>query len=135
MKMTEREAFVAYLKTKGILKIDWNCLGVITNVVKEAGCALGYNDLELMQEVWEAKAQVVPEGYCLVPVELYNFQANQLAEEEFKKNKSLFDMEHRGISGFEVELRQAKWLVSKAESIKQNYRRLVKWASESGAEG
>lgn len=53
----EREAFVAYLKTKGILKIDWNCLGVITNVVKEAGCALGYNDLELMQEVWEAKAQ------------------------------------------------------------------------------
>ncbi|WP_376740056.1 hypothetical protein [Acinetobacter pittii] len=68
--MTEREAFIAYLKTKGILKIDWNCLGVITNVVKEAGCALGYNDLELMQEVWEAKAQAVPEGYCLVPKEI-----------------------------------------------------------------
>ncbi|SSV06628.1 Uncharacterised protein [Acinetobacter baumannii] len=99
------------------------------------GCTFTEIVERLFAELEKAKAQAVPEGYCLVPVELYNFQANQLAEEEFKKNKSLFDMEHRGISGFEVELRQAKWLVSKAESIKQNYRRLVKWASESGAEG
>lgn len=84
---------------------------------------------------WQAKSQAVPEGYRLVPAELYNFQANHLAEEEFKQNKSLFEMEHRGLSGIEIELRQAKWLVHKAESIKENYRRLVKWASESGAEG
>ncbi|HFF4143616.1 TPA: hypothetical protein ACGDYM_001651 [Acinetobacter baumannii] len=58
----ERELFVAFLRTKGILKIDWNCMGVITNIVREAGCALGYNDIELMQEVWmeKAKAQAVP---------------------------------------------------------------------------
>lgn len=56
----ERELFVAFLKSKGIVKIEWNCLGVITNMVREAGCALGYNDVELMQEVWEAKAQAVP---------------------------------------------------------------------------
>lgn len=86
--------------------------------------------------LWQkAKAQAVPEGYRLVPAELYNFQANQLAEEEFKQNKSLFDMEHRGFSGIEMELRQAKWLVYKAESIKENYRRLVEWASKSGDEG
>ncbi|EMI7874146.1 hypothetical protein ACRVDH_16565 [Acinetobacter baumannii] len=60
MTLNEREAFKTYLKTKGIVKIDWNCLGVITNVVREAGCTLGYNDIELMQEVWEAKAQAVP---------------------------------------------------------------------------
>lgn len=59
-EMNEREAFVAFLKTKGILKIDWNCMGVITNMVREAGCALGYNEIELMQEAWEIKAQTVP---------------------------------------------------------------------------
>ncbi|MDC5255337.1 hypothetical protein OHW91_15115 [Acinetobacter baumannii] len=87
-------------------------------------------------DLWQkAKAQAVPEGFKLVPVELYNFQANRLAEEEFKQNEKLFNMEHRGLSGTEVELRKLKWLQCKAESIKQNYRQLVKWASESGAGG
>ncbi|MDC5287487.1 hypothetical protein OHW86_10225 [Acinetobacter baumannii] len=94
---------------------------------------------EQARQLWsfwnKAKAQAVPEGFKLVPVELYNFQANRLAEEEFKQNEKLFNMEHRGLSGTEVELRKLKWLQCKAESIKQNYRQLVKWASESGAEG
>ncbi|EHU1845173.1 TPA: hypothetical protein RHI59_003122 [Acinetobacter baumannii] len=92
---------------------------------------------QLGWELWQikAKVQAVPEGFKLVPVELYNFQANRLAEEEFKQNEKLFNMEHRGLSGTEVELRKLKWLQCKAESIKQNYRQLVKWASESGAEG
>lgn len=77
----------------------------------------------------------VTDGYVVVPVELYNFQANRLAEEDFKQNKVLFESEHRGLSGTEVELRKLKWLECRAESIKENYRRLVKWASESGAEG
>ncbi|EXA69426.1 hypothetical protein J503_1043 [Acinetobacter baumannii 984213] len=65
----ERELFVAFLKTKGILKIDWNCMGVITNIVREADCDLSYSDIELMQEVWmeKAKAQAVPESYVLLP--------------------------------------------------------------------
>lgn len=68
---SERELFVAFLRTKGILKIDWNCMGVITNVVREAGCALGYNDIELMQEAWmeKAKAETVPDTHILIPKE------------------------------------------------------------------
>ena len=58
----EKELFVAFLKTKGIVKIDWNCMGVITNMVREAGCALGYNDVELMQETWMAKALATSNG-------------------------------------------------------------------------
>ncbi|OCY90863.1 hypothetical protein [Acinetobacter pittii] len=133
MKMTEREAFIAYLKTKGILKIDWNCLGVITNVVKEDSCALGYNDLELMQEVWEAKAQAVPEGFCIVPKEMNNFDAYCLAHRDFKQNKILFDMENRGLSDIEVELRKLKWLLWKVYEIKKAYKNFVGWISESGA--
>lgn len=58
----ERELFVAFLKTKGIVKIDWNCMGIVTNMVREAGCTLSYNDIELMQEAWmeKAKNQLVP---------------------------------------------------------------------------
>ncbi|HFX6477040.1 TPA: hypothetical protein ACIFD1_003343 [Acinetobacter baumannii] len=60
----EREAFLVYLRTKGVIKVGWNSLGVLTNLVREAGCTLGYNDIELMQEVWmeKAKAQGVPEN-------------------------------------------------------------------------
>ncbi|MDX8157784.1 hypothetical protein [Acinetobacter pittii] len=133
MKITEQEAFIAYLKTKGILKIDWNCLGVITNVVKEAGCTLGYNDLELMQEVWEAKAQAVPEGFCIVPIEMNNFDAYLLAHRDFKQNKILFDMENRGLTNSEVELRKLKWLLWKVNEIKKAYKNFVGWISESGA--
>jgi hypothetical protein len=59
----EREAFQRFLQTKGVVKVGWNSLGVITNLVREAGCTLSYNDIELMQEVWmeKAKAQPVPE--------------------------------------------------------------------------
>ncbi|MDP7812041.1 hypothetical protein QWI38_02750 [Acinetobacter pittii] len=124
---TEREAFEeAYLSVGGKQRELELEDGEYTN----SKSLLGW-------ELWQikAKAQAVPEGFKLVPAELYNFQANRLAEEEFNQNKKLFDMEHRGLSGTEVELRKLKWLQCKAESIKQNYRRLVNWASESGAEG
>ncbi|HBY7915926.1 DUF551 domain-containing protein [Acinetobacter baumannii] len=59
----EREAFLGFLRTKGVVKVGWNSLGVLTNLVREAGCTLSYNDIELMQEVWmeKAKAQAIPE--------------------------------------------------------------------------
>lgn len=62
----EREAFLGFLRTKGVVKVGWNSLGVLTNLVREAGCTLSYNDIELMQEVWmeKAKAQAVrPQKY------------------------------------------------------------------------
>jgi len=54
----EREAFSGFLRTKGVVKVGWNSLGVLTNLVREAGCTLNYNDIELMQETWMAKAKV-----------------------------------------------------------------------------
>lgn len=62
MEIKEREAFLAFLRTKGVIKVGWNSLGVLTNLVREAGCTLSYNDIELMQEVWmeKVKAQSMP---------------------------------------------------------------------------
>lgn len=48
------EAFIAHLRTKGIVKIGLNSLGVITNLIREGSCSLGYNDIELMWETWQA---------------------------------------------------------------------------------
>ncbi|EJB8486627.1 hypothetical protein MW368_000347 [Acinetobacter baumannii] len=60
-----REAFLGFLRTKGVVKVGWNSLGVLTNLVREAGCTLSYNDIELMQEVWmeKAKAQAVQQSF------------------------------------------------------------------------
>ncbi|MCU4455011.1 MULTISPECIES: hypothetical protein [Acinetobacter] len=65
----ESEAFLGFLRTKGVVKVGWNSLGVLTNLVREAGCTLSYNDIELMQEVWmeKAKAQAVPDTHIVVP--------------------------------------------------------------------
>lgn len=62
------EAFIAHLRTKGIVKIGLNSLGVITNLTREGSCSLGYNDIELMWETWQA-ANAVPEGFVVVPKE------------------------------------------------------------------
>ncbi|WP_367764023.1 hypothetical protein [Acinetobacter baumannii] len=72
MTLNEKESFLEFLRTKGVIKVGWNSLGVLTNLVREAGCNLSFNDIELMQEVWmeKAKAQVVPEGFYLVPKEI-----------------------------------------------------------------
>lgn len=66
--INERESFLGFLKTKGVIKVGWNSLGVLTNIVREAGCTLSYNDIELMQEVWmeKAKAPLVPETHVLI---------------------------------------------------------------------
>ncbi|WP_228272483.1 hypothetical protein [Acinetobacter baumannii] len=62
MEIKEKEAFLEFLRTKGVIKVGWNSLGVLTNLVREAGCTLSYNDIELMQEAWmeKAKAQALP---------------------------------------------------------------------------
>lgn len=62
MEIKEKEAFLEFLRTKGVIKVGWNSLGVLTNLVREAGCTLSYYDIELMQEAWmeKAKAQALP---------------------------------------------------------------------------
>ena len=64
MDIQEKEwgSFVEHLKTKGVVKIGRNALGVITNLVREGSCSLGYNNIELMWETRQAaKTQAVPE--------------------------------------------------------------------------
>ncbi|HAV2934645.1 TPA: hypothetical protein JIU02_01025 [Acinetobacter baumannii] len=109
----EREAFLGFLRTKGVVKVGWNSLGVLTNLVREAGCTLSYNDIELMQEVWmeKAKAQAVPEGYCLVPKEIPDSVVSCLEN-----------------SGFH-------WGDGTRDHYTPIYSLMVEVASESGAEG
>ncbi|HDI1577332.1 TPA: hypothetical protein PVK60_000563 [Acinetobacter baumannii] len=105
----ERELFVAFLRTKGILKIAWNCMGVITNIVREADCDLSYSDIEIMQEVWmeKAKAQAVPEKKIYLTCEqLYaaaNFGAPNKDPELLETELTIawFDEAHSG-SGYYV---------------------------------
>lgn len=64
----EWNLFVAHLRTLGVIKIGRNTLDVITNLVREASCSLGYNDIELMWETWQAAKASVPEGFVLVEI-------------------------------------------------------------------
>ena len=84
----ETEAFQRFLKTKGVVKVGWNSLGVITNLVREAGCTLSYNDIELMQEVWMEKAKAQPVSEQIADdiqswVAVVSIQAKELDGETF----------------------------------------------------
>lgn len=89
----EREAFLGFLRTKGVVKVGWNSLGVLTNLVREAGCTLSYNDIELMQEVWmeKAKAQAVPEHIVTLQRngEVFKFDLLDLLRRSLKSSKVL----------------------------------------------
>ena len=69
----EWDLFVAHLRTLGVVKIGRNALGVITNLTREGNCSLGYNNIELMWEIWQVRAQAIPEGFVLVPEEPYAY--------------------------------------------------------------
>ena len=46
--------FRGAVQTLGVVKIGRNALGVITNLTREGNCSLGYNDIELMWDAWQA---------------------------------------------------------------------------------
>ena len=88
----EWDLFVAHLRTLGVVKIGRNALGVITNLMREGNCSLGYNDIELMWETWQVRAQAVPEGFVLVPTKNIKYFSND--GENYEIHNTLAEAKH-----------------------------------------
>ncbi|SDY06173.1 hypothetical protein [Acinetobacter kyonggiensis] len=122
----EWDLFVAHLRTLGVVKIGRNALGVITNLTREGNCSLGYNDIELMWKTWQvAKAQVVQEGFVVMPKLLSDELADELAIDAFNNIQSMFDYEHRGSTATHREEIRLRWCKNKARDFQENYKAMI----------
>jgi len=82
---------------------------------------------------WQAaKAQAVPEGFILVPKELSNEKANEMAKEDFSKSSSLFYMEHRGEPDSSVERLKRIWMANKIRNLKLFHKRFTEAQEQKG---
>lgn len=111
MENKEWESFAQYLKSKGVVKIGRNVLGAITNLVRESGCSLGYNDIELMWDTWQGKSQITPEGFVLVRKELPEEIAEAMALERVEKPVTETDLTWIKISqdAYKGRIQSKKW--------------------------
>ncbi len=75
---------------------------------------------------WEAtKAQVVPEGFVLVPREMQWHKADDLACLEWGRHVGLFCSENRDMSALQVEEFRLRWCKNKANKIMSDYKAMI----------
>ena len=86
-----------------------------------------------LNELDELKTQV-PEGFVLVPKELSENIAHQLAKSKFKKSETIFNSSYRDLSiDAKNDLKQ-KWIEQKTRCIVVDYKTLIGKAQEQSHE-
>ena len=77
------------------------------------------------------KAQAVPEGFVLVPKELSDEVADELASDAFNNAKSLFDSEYRGYSALQREHIRLRWCKRSAKQYQSDYKTMIEAQEQS----
>ena len=90
-----------------------------------------YKEIHEAYLMWQAKAQAVPEGFVLVPKELSDDLADELASDAFNNSQSLFDHEYRDYSAAQKEQLRLRWCRNKAIDYQRNYADMVKAQEQS----
>lgn len=78
-----------------------------------------------------AKAQVVQEGFVLVPKLLSDELADELAIDAFNNIQSMFDYEHRGSTATHREEIRLRWCKNKARDFQENYKAMIEAQEQS----
>ena len=92
--------------------------------------------LNMAWEMWSSakhsvKAQAVPEGFILVPKELSDEVADELASDAFNNAKSLFDSEYRGYSALQREHIRLRWCKRSAKQYQSDYKAMIEAQEQS----
>ena len=121
----QRQAFQAWC-------IQWNIASVFP--LDDEGQYSDYN-IHLLYCAWlqgqAAKAQAVPEGFVLVPKELSDEVADELASDAFNNAKSLFDSEYRGYSALQREHIRLRWCKRSAKQYQSDYKAMIEVQEQS----
>ena len=120
--LEKREAFEAWLfSTEKFKTRNKNFLFMLD----EYG---NYEDIPVLEhwQTWQAaKAQVVQEGFVLVPKLLSDELADELAIDAFNNIQSMFDYEHRGSTATHREEIRLRWCKNKARDFQENYKAMI----------
>ena len=77
------------------------------------------------------QAQAVPEDFVLVPKELSDEVADELASDAFNNAKSLFDSEYRGYSALQREHIRLRWCKRSAKQYQSDYKAMIEVQEQS----
>lgn len=124
-------AFEVYFKTTEIYKREVRIRKADILLFSEN---FGYFNIVANEalHLWkEAKAQAVPEGFVLVPKELSDEVADELASDAFNNAKSLFDSEYRGYSALQREHIRLRWCKRSAKQYQSDYKAMIEVQEQS----
>lgn len=71
------------------------------------------------------KVNAVPEGFVLVPKELSDVLADELASDAFSNTQGMFNYEHRCSPAAQKEQFRLKWCRYKAKEFQETYKHLI----------
>lgn len=83
---------------------------------------------DLWKELQAAKAQAIPEGFVLVPKELSDSAADNLAMNQWEVNKTLLSCQFRDLNTFEFEKVRLNYCEKMANKFKVDYKTMIEAA-------
>lgn len=87
------------------------------------------DDLNKAWSSWQAaKAQAIPEGFVLVPKELGDGAAENLALNQWEVNKTLLSFQYSDLNTFEFEEVRLNYCKNMANKFKVDYKTMIKAA-------
>ena len=103
------------------------------HVIDKDGAPIWFKDqTRQMWFMWQAaRAQAAPEGFVLVPKELSDEVADELASDAFNNAKSLFDSEYRGYSALQREHIRLRWCKRSAKQYQSDYKTMIEAQEQS----
>lgn len=127
--MSERELFEIEMeklsgKVKGVYYSDNEGGYVVEDILKDNESAKILATIyNVSFEMWKASAN--RQGYKLVPVEMSWQKADDLAMDEWNKNKELFKSQNRDLTAIQVQDFRLKWCRNKAHQIMSEYKAMI----------
>ena len=94
------------------------------------GCSFTEIIEHMFVELQAAKSQA-PEGFVLVPKEMSDEVADELASDAFNNAKSLFDSEYRGYTALQREHIRLRWCKRSAKQYQGDYKTMIEAQGQS----
>lgn len=119
----------------GDYEIKSQCLNNIDDVDRK----VAYETLNTGWVMWlrakcDAKAQAVPEGYVVFPVEMSRQKADEIASDHWNKYEYSHVIQQQGqnATGTSIELARLEWCRNKAHQIMNEYKAMIEAQEQKG---
>ena len=98
---------------------------ILNEIERFEQCGTHLDVESFISNLREILGRATPEGFVLVPKELSDDLADELASDAFNNFQSLFDYEHRGCSASQREHIRLRWCKVSAKQYQSDYKAMI----------